>query len=98
MDYELLLRFATHGVQFVQTDATIANMSLSGVSDRYWIAAYAEVARAKANWLRTPVNAKIYLGRQICRTITRKILNKVGLSVIVNLWRRKCSIMYKKLD
>ena len=98
MDYELLLRFATHGVQFVQTDATIANMSLSGVSDRHWIAAYVEVARAKTHWLKRPLHAKIDLGRQILRTAVRKILNKLGFSAVVKFWRKKYSVMYKGLD
>jgi len=47
MDYELLLRFHKNGAQFKQSDAVIANMSCNGISDKYWLSAYFEVAKAK---------------------------------------------------
>lgn len=96
MDYELLLRFATHGVQFVQTNETISNMSLSGASDRHWIAAYAEVAKAKEKYLKNKYSAWLYFLLQVMRTKIRKMLTACHLDVVISLWRSRFSIMKKR--
>lgn len=95
MDYELLLRFKTHNVQFIHTNNIIANMSLDGVSDKNWIYDYAEVARAKEIHLGNKWEAQCYFFSQVVRTSLRRILEKLGGGYMVQIWRNKYSIMKK---
>lgn len=96
MDYELLLRFKANGVCFMQTNNIIANMSLSGISDKNWICAYAEVARAKEKHLGSRWKSQFYFCFQVVRTFIRRLLDKLGCSYIKHMWRNKYSIMRKK--
>ncbi|HEU6436920.1 MAG TPA: glycosyltransferase family 2 protein [Nitratidesulfovibrio sp.] len=96
MDYELVLRLKTRGVRFACIDAVVANMSLQGTSDKHWIAAYAEVARAKAELLGCPLTAWGYFALQVGRTTSRKLLQQLGMDGLVRLWRSRFSVMRKE--
>lgn len=95
MDYELMLRLWIRNVKFVHDNTVIANMALSGISDEHWIAAYREVARAKANLLGETITAWKYWMWQVGRTATRKALLRAGLYGVVRTWRTHFSVMKK---
>ncbi len=95
MDYELLLRFLTHGCIFVTVDAVLAHMRYGGASDRYWYKAYMESARAKKVYYGFPLKCYTYLCWQIMRTGLRNTLERLGMHGIIAAVRKNMSIMKK---
>jgi len=95
MDYELALRLFVAGVRFHTVNTVFANMSLGGTSQRHWIAAYIESARAKSRILNKPIASWLYCLWQIMRTTTRRMLLRMGQERLVDTWRKKISVMCK---
>jgi glycosyltransferase involved in cell wall biosynthesis len=95
MDYELMLRFFLNKVRFYSLDIIVANMSLSGVSDRNWLKGIREAKMAKIDNGLNPIKSNMYYLFQILRTSVSKYLQKRGLNSILNFYRNHISIMKK---
>lgn len=95
MDYELLLRMYCNGVQFVEIPHVLSNMSILGASDRHWIVAYTEVAKAKSTYLHAPIAAWLYFAWQVVRSGCRMAMEKMGLYGVIKKWRHSFSVMRK---
>lgn len=94
MDYELVLRFFYNSVKFRSLNHVLSNMRLKGTSDKNWMRALSEVRNAKMKY--SPrTKAYIYFYYQILRKSFSKILDRLSLSVINNLYRSKFSILKK---
>jgi len=95
MDYELLLRFYTKGVEFVRVDSVLSNMRLAGLSDRCRKQSYREVRLAKIQYGESFLTAYSYNVWQLFRKKVSRLLTKMGLEQIVRLYRNKYSVIKK---
>lgn len=95
MDYELLLRFYLNGVSFKYINATLANMSMEGITDKNWKRGYMEVARAKIMHNMSPFKVYFRLYYQIIKTSIRRIFSNFGLETFVAYFRKHISIIKK---
>lgn len=88
MDYECYLRFKLRGVNFMRTNQLLAHMSAGGVSDKNWFAALKEIKRAKLLNGIPVMAANFDHFRLVSRMFARKLLEHIGLNVIVSLYRK----------
>lgn len=96
MDYELMLRFKTSGVDFYPVDYTFTAMSAGGVSDIHWRAAFDEVQRAR-QLLLSPGALDYYKTSIIkLRKQLGQVLEKGPLQPAVAAYRRWFSMVKKR--
>ena len=91
MDYEWLLRAKRRGARFVTVDRCTANMEIGGISDKRWRDAQREVARARAFHVpgkNTAWAYHSYVAARIVKGATRRLFDKLGLSVLRRLYQR----------
>jgi glycosyltransferase involved in cell wall biosynthesis len=91
MDYEWMLRAKRGGAPFVTVDHCVANVQVGGISDKRWRDAQREVARARA--LHVPGKNTAwayysYVGARIVKGTTRRVFDRLGLSVLRRLYQR----------
>lgn len=95
MDYELLLRFYLNKVDFWYLDTILSNMSLDGVSDRYWLKGIIESRRAKIENGLPLLSIEYYFIFQIIRSSISRLIQRFGFTTILNFYRKYFSIMKK---
>ena len=96
MDYELLLRLHAGGYRFKElADTVLANMRYGGASDRRWVQALREAARAKLRHLSSPALTLAYCGWQLVRGGMRRGCELLGLDGLVRRVRTRISPMRK---
>jgi glycosyltransferase involved in cell wall biosynthesis len=95
MDYEFVLRLIVAGVKVVSLDRILAHMQYEGLTSRNWGKAFAEVKRAKVEHLRKPLAAEGYYWFQCGRFHARLVLERLGLESVINLFRRRFSLLKK---
>lgn len=91
MDYEWLLRAKIAGARFCFVDRCLANMQGGGIGDRQWRQSQREVARARAMHIPNASGAIsywTYLGWAITKGTIRRLLDKLGLSM-VRRWKHR---------
>jgi glycosyltransferase involved in cell wall biosynthesis len=96
MDYEWLLRSKRRGARFVTVDRCTANMQIGGVSDKRWRDAQREVARARALNMpgkNTALAYHSYVGVRIVKGAIRRLLDRLGLTVLRRLYQRWFSLV-----
>jgi hypothetical protein len=97
MDYELLLRLYVKGYRFKELGGTmLANMAYGGASDRRWVMALREAARAKLRHLPSPAATWVYYGWQLVRGGIRRACERLGLDRVVRRVRKHISPMRKE--
>lgn len=95
MDYELLLRFYLKGARFYYHNAVLANMRYDGASDQNWPKAYHESYISKIdNGIPKSVAYPYYL-KMLARTTIARLLPKLGLSKVLQWFRRKFALTAK---
>ena len=95
MDYEFALRLVVAGVKVVSLDRILAHMQYEGLSSQNWWKAFAEVKRAKVEHLHKPLVAEVYYWFQCVRFFVRLVLERVGLESVINVCRKRFSILKK---
>lgn len=95
MDYELVLRFYLAGKKFGYVPHVLANMSFDGASDRHWKKATRESKEAKIVNGLPQSNARLYYWKQMIRTSVARTLKKSGLSILLNAYRKRFSLVKK---
>lgn len=96
MDYELLLRAKVSGVSFLFVEECIANMRLGGKSDKGWLKARLEVAKAKSLHLSGTFNHYLYFAYQLIKGMSRIILERLGLHFIVKFYLENFSLVKRQ--
>ncbi len=96
MDYELMLRFFLKGAKFYYLDETLSNMSLDGISDRYWRRAYKEVYLIKKLHL-SRKKSLLFLeyGFQLMKRYLSNLLAYFGMEGLRSFYRAKFSSIKK---
>ena len=95
MDYEFILRLVVAGVKVVSLNRILAHMQYEGLTSRNWRKAFAEVKRAKVEHLHKPLTAEGYYCFQCVRFSVRLVLERLGLEPVINLFRRRFSLLRK---
>lgn len=95
MDYEFILRLVVAGVKVVSLDRILAHMQYEGLTSQNWRKAFAEIKRAKVEHLHKPLAAEGYYWFQCVRFRVRLALERVGLEPVINLFRRRFSLLKK---
>jgi glycosyltransferase involved in cell wall biosynthesis len=95
MDYEFVLRLIVAGVRVLSLDRILAHMQYEGLTSRNWGKAFAEVKRAKVEHLGKPLAAESYYWFQCGRFYARLVLERLGLESVINLFRRRFSLLMK---
>jgi glycosyltransferase involved in cell wall biosynthesis len=95
MDYEFVLRLVVAGMEVVSLDRILAHMQYEGLTSQNWRKAFAEVKRAKVEHLHKPLAAERFYWFQCIRFRVRLVLERVGLESMINLYRRRFSILKK---
>jgi len=95
MDYEFVLRLVVAGVKIVSLERVLAHMQYEGLTSRNWGKAFTEVKRAKVEHLHKPLAAEGYYRFQCVRFRVRLILEQMGLESMINLFRRRFSLLKK---
>jgi glycosyltransferase involved in cell wall biosynthesis len=95
MDYELMLRFYVHNIRFVYIEEVLANMSFDGASDKNWKKAIKESYRAKTENRLPITTSKTYYWKQLTRTFVARNFTKMGLKILLNIYRKNFSIIKK---
>jgi GT2 family glycosyltransferase len=95
MDYEFVSRLVVAGVEVVSLDRILAHMQYEGLTGQNWRKTFAEVKRAKVEHLHKPLAAEGYYWFQCVRFLVRLALERVGLESLINLFRRRFSILKK---
>ena len=95
MDYEFVLRLVVAGAEVVSLDRILAHMQYEGLTSQNWRKTFAEVKRAKVEHLHKPLAAEGYYWFQCVRFRVRLVLERVGLESVINLFRRRFSILKK---
>jgi len=88
MDYDLMLRFKSAGVQFIYLDTVLANMLLEGVSDRQWLHTQKEIYTIRKNNGVGFVKNQKLLYAAVIKTVFRRCLERVGADALVEAYRR----------
>jgi glycosyltransferase involved in cell wall biosynthesis len=88
MDYDLMLRFKSAGVQFIYLDTVLTNMLLEGVSDRRWLQTQKEVYTIrKNNGIGFVKNQKLFYSA-VTKMFFRRCLERMGADALVEVYRR----------
>lgn len=95
MDYEWLRRAKAAGAIFHHIPATLAHMSLGGVSDVRWKEAIGEVFRVKRMYSEARWSPRISYALQLARWVTRRLLERLGLAVLVRIYHARFSLVRK---
>jgi glycosyltransferase involved in cell wall biosynthesis len=95
MDYEWLRRAKLYGKDFYYLNQVITNMSPGGISDAKWLKGYVENARARKLQGVNSLNCYFVLLVMLAVTFSRKGFEKVGLSRLVDFYKRHFSIVKK---
>lgn len=95
MDYEFILRLVVAGVKVVSLDRILAHMEYEGLTSQNWRKTFAEIKRAKVEHLHKPLAAEGYYWFQCVRFRVRLVLERVGLESVINLFRRRFSLLKK---
>lgn len=95
MDYDWVRRAVAHGASFHYLPHVLANMSLGGISDVRWRRAIWEVAKIKTRHRPNSFRPWIQYAFQLTRGISRRVLEKLGLRVLVRIYHEKFSLVKK---
>jgi glycosyltransferase involved in cell wall biosynthesis len=88
MDYDLMLRFKSAGVEFTYLDTVLANMLLQGLSDRQWLKTLKETYTIrKKNGISLLANQSRFCF-EVTRMFFRRSLERMGADVLVEAYRR----------
>jgi glycosyltransferase involved in cell wall biosynthesis len=88
MDYEWLLRVKLRSARFSYLDSTLTNMQKGGLSDKYWVLSFKEIARAKKNHLGASYRHDLYLVFELAKDVIRRLEEKTGLSPLTWAYRK----------
>lgn len=95
MDYEWLLRARSGGANFAYIPEVLANMQTGGVSDKKWIMAIREVARAKTMHFGNGCSNYCIFISQVIKGAVRRMLDCIGLSFIGHYYHNHFSRVKK---
>ena len=95
MDYELMLRFFTHNIQFRYIDKVLSNMALGGVSDINWRQAYREAYEIRKKYLGGSFKLYIYYLFQVWKRHISNLVSNIGLEHIKTFYRSRFSTIQK---
>ncbi len=96
MDYELLLRMKSSGVEFIKINDLLAIMATGGVSDIRWLDAFNEVQRARKMHLKPGLLDEIQVSAVRWRKRAGHILKNTPLSPLVAAYHRWFSLVRKR--
>jgi len=96
MDYDLLLRFYLNGAKFTNINSVLANMRLDGISDRNWHKSMFEMFKIKLKNKISFLSALFYFIKQFIRMSISRLLLKLKLEFIIEIYRKYFSIMKKQ--
>lgn len=89
MDYELIIRFLTAGAKLKYIPKVLANMRWAGASDKNWKKGCQESLAIKNHYFpEKKLQHKFFFYRQVFAIATGKLLQRIGLSKILNYYRR----------
>ena len=86
-DYEFYLRAKVKGIKFLYLNETITHMVLGGNSDKNWVNNYMEITKARILHGQGYIQCYIRLYFMLMRTITRKVLEKIGAYGIIKFYQ-----------
>jgi glycosyltransferase involved in cell wall biosynthesis len=89
MDYDLMLRFKSAGVQFIYLDTVLSNMLLQGVSDRQWLKTQKEMYSIRKNNGVGFVRNQTLLYCAVSKMFFRRCLEQMGADALVEAYRRR---------
>lgn len=95
-DYEWLRRAKSQGVRFCYIDQITANMRLDGKSDRQWFNNYLEIVMARSIHGMNPARNYFLFVKMVGLTLTRKVLEYIGLHSLVRIYRKYFSVTRKE--
>ncbi len=95
MDYEWLLRAKLSGMTFLYLNQCLAHIREGGVSERRWIGALWEVAKAKTLYFQCRPKHLLYFVYQVIKGSTRIYIDRIGLQFITRFYHRHYSLIKK---
>ncbi|WP_425058549.1 hypothetical protein SCACP_32080 [Sporomusa carbonis] len=95
MDYEFLLKLWKNGVAGLYLPVILAYMRLNGESDVNYTRGYHEVMRISVHYGYNYYFAFFRFCFKCCKTFTKKVLQRIGFSSSVKLYRKYFSNRYK---
>lgn len=75
-DYEIMVRFFVNKVEFIKTDAVVANMNLGGISHTRWVLAIKEDLKVKNTYFKNKVLNYCYFLKQFIYLFFERTLRK----------------------
>lgn len=99
MDYELMLRFKTHGSQFKHIPFVLANMRWEGMSDSKWLLGCQETLDIKNKYFpEKKFSNKLYFYKHVFAIWISKFLATLRLGAITKAYRSQISRVKKIYD
>jgi glycosyltransferase involved in cell wall biosynthesis len=88
MDYDLLLRLSVNHCRFQYIPTVLANMRWGGISDNRWMMGVRETCSIKDKYLgHRKWRNSLYFFKQVTAIGLPRLLNRIGLGVLIRLYR-----------
>lgn len=95
MDYEWLLRAKVRGMTFFYINRCLAHVREGGISERRWILALWEVAKAKSLHSQCRIKHVLYFVYQVIKGSVRLNIDRIGLQFITRFYHTRYSLIKK---